>query len=382
MSDALVRAGAAVGEPIEFEVINLPASVVDRFGVDAKAALVHPSSGLARGTLIETEIGGLVLCAEPRDDIERGCLALAEVAQLNCRLTSHQRTALRRFDASSIPLRAAECDVRLRFVRTGAPSVAIDAQKLAQLLQRRHFERVLTVGELIVVVDKDIVPAPHELVVRLLSVELDDSEDQRDHDELLDGDALHVFRGRVTGRSTFYLRLTEQFGGVELINALTKPLRAPKSSVRLLSNDGEEFVIAKATLRPCIALTAVVRDTSSELLDAHVDIDACTLDRAILFLQMFARRCHDEFEVPLNCVADLLVAAEKLQFSLLEDFCRKLQGDARNRVQMRRWADVKQSIAEKKMWLLIDGGVFDVTAWLPRHPGGAKIIPAQALGVD
>jgi hypothetical protein len=81
----LVRAGAAVGEPIEFEVINLPTHLIAQFGVDSKAALMHTSCGLARGTLLETEMGGLVLCAEPRDDIERGCVALAEVAQLNCR---------------------------------------------------------------------------------------------------------------------------------------------------------------------------------------------------------------------------------------------------------------------------------------------------------
>jgi cytochrome b involved in lipid metabolism len=265
-------------------------------------------------------------------------------------------------------------------VRTGAPLVAIDARALSQTLQKMHFERVLSVGELTVVPVPDSSDA-QELVVRVLSVELDDDGDDDDGDNG-EADALHVYRGRVNGRTSFFLRLTEQFGGVELTNANVKPTRAPKSCVRLLSADNEEFLIAKATLRPCIALTAVVRDTSSDLLDAHVDVDACTLDRAILFMQMFARRCQDEFDVPLNCIADLLAAAEKLQFSLLEDWCRTRLGDARKRIQVWRWADVKQSIAERKMWLLIDGGVFDVTAWLPRHPGGAKIIPAQALGVD
>jgi cytochrome b involved in lipid metabolism len=33
-------------------------------------------------------------------------------------------------------------------------------------------------------------------------------------------------------------------------------------------------------------------------------------------------------------------------------------------------------------WLLLDGMVLDVTRWLPEHPGGATIIPAQGLNCD
>lgn len=32
--------------------------------------------------------------------------------------------------------------------------------------------------------------------------------------------------------------------------------------------------------------------------------------------------------------------------------------------------------------LLLSGMVFDITRWLPEHPGGSSIIPEQALGVD
>ena len=37
----------------------------------------------------------------------------------------------------------------------------------------------------------------------------------------------------------------------------------PAASVRLISNDGEEFVIRKAVLAPCIELTAIVREKVS-----------------------------------------------------------------------------------------------------------------------
>jgi cytochrome b involved in lipid metabolism len=35
-----------------------------------------------------------------------------------------------------------------------------------------------------------------------------------------------------------------------------------------------------------------------------------------------------------------------------------------------------------QVWLLLDGMVLDVGRWLPEHPGGATIIPAQSLNCD
>ena len=33
-------------------------------------------------------------------------------------------------------------------------------------------------------------------------------------------------------------------------------------------------------------------------------------------------------------------------------------------------------------WVVMDGMIFDLEAWLPEHPGGATIIPMQALNKD
>ena len=38
--------------------------------------------------------------------------------------------------------------------------------------------------------------------------------------------------------------------------------------------------------------------------------------------------------------------------------------------------------AEGECLLIVDGMVLDVTRWLPEHPGGSTIIPAQSLGID
>ena len=33
-------------------------------------------------------------------------------------------------------------------------------------------------------------------------------------------------------------------------------------------------------------------------------------------------------------------------------------------------------------WIVIDGMVLDVKRWLPEHPGGDRIIPAQSMNVE
>lgn len=81
----------------------------------------------------------------------------------------------------------------------------------------------------------------------------------------------------------------------------------------------------------------------------------------------------------------------------LKDLCSIKSGDFENRLRMISWEEIKQSQERGKKkktvvstlhvqsgdyWILIDGGVFDVTRWLPNHPGGTRIIPKQALGVD
>ena len=49
---------------------------------------------------------------------------------------------------------------------------------------------------------------------------------------------------------------------------------------------------------------------------------------------------------------------------------------------MHRWAEVVARNDAGGCWVVMDGMVFDLEAWLPEHPGGATIIPAQALNKD
>ena len=49
---------------------------------------------------------------------------------------------------------------------------------------------------------------------------------------------------------------------------------------------------------------------------------------------------------------------------------------------MHRWAEVVARNDAGGCWVVMDGMVFDLEAWLPEHPGGATIIPTQALNED
>lgn len=57
------------------------------------------------------------------------------------------------------------------------------------------------------------------------------------------------------------------------------PPGAAPSTVRVLTNDGEEFPVLRRLLLPCIALTKVLRPAEANASWAHVDIDTSTFDR-------------------------------------------------------------------------------------------------------
>ena len=46
---------------------------------------------------------------------------------------------------------------------------------------------------------------------------------------------------------------------------------------------------------------------------------------------------------------------------------------------MHRWADVVAHNGAGGCMVTMDGMLFDLAQWLPEHPGGATIIPQQAL---
>jgi cytochrome b involved in lipid metabolism len=66
----------------------------------------------------------------------------------------------------------------------------------------------------------------------------------------------------------------------------------------------------------------------------------------------------------------------------LHEHCQRRLGDAADRVRLYTLAEVQAANAAGRCVLILDGMVLDVTRWLPEHPGGSSIIPAQALNLD
>lgn len=66
---------------------------------------------------------------------------------------------------------------------------------------------------------------------------------------------------------------------------------------------------------------------------------------------------------------------------LLECVQRKL-GDFKSRIRLWRWDEIKKHNEAGGCMVTMDGMVLDLEAWLPEHPGGATIIPEQALNKD
>lgn len=215
------------------------------------------------------------------------------------------------------------------------------------------------------------------------------------------------YRGVVDQYTTVYIQLSGPNNpSLPIVNIpIMPPLQALRDIVNVYTNDEEMFPVKRALLRPCIALTSVVQkgrgkyrdseDTESASVEVSVDMDACTFDRVLLYLEHEAR--DEEFKFDPLLVNELRDAAIKLNISGLRDICDKVLGSFKERIRNTpiRFSEVlsrnglgnsnDSSVASydrKETWLVMSGMVLDITRWLPEHPGGSTIIPEQALGVD
>lgn len=133
----------------------------------------------------------------------------------------------------------------------------------------------------------------------------------------------------------------------EFIDVPSIPAQPPMIDiVQILSLDGEVFPVKRKLLRPCIALTSVVQagkgkygapasieedgaPVSEEVV--HVDVDACTFDRVLLYLEHEAR--GEAFHFDPLLANELRTAALALGISGLRDTCDKVLGSFQERVR-------------------------------------------------
>jgi len=169
---------------------------------------------------------------------------------------------------------------------------------------------------------------------------------------------------------------------LELINArLRPPLGTNKHLIDIQTNDGEHFPVHRKLLRPCIALTKPVRTPGSGV-TATIDVDTLTFDRVLIFLEAHVlNKSLPSFGIHL--VSPLKEAAEKLQLGSLVEWCEKRLSDSASRIRWHSYKEIEErNTAGGEVLLIMDGMVFDVTNWLPEHPGGSTIIPSQAVNID
>jgi cytochrome b involved in lipid metabolism len=198
-----------------------------------------------------------------------------------------------------------------------------------------------------------------------------------------------------------------------LANNPPKPVITIRQDVvHVMTKDEEMFPVHRRLLRPCISLTAIVQagygkykessatsgsgfSESSGVPTVSIDVEACTFDRVLLYLQHEDR--GEEFKFDPLLAAELLAAAQQLGISGLSECCLKVLGSFKDRVRKSpirldevihrnsvgtASAQVSNEKKRSDTWLILNGMVLDVSRWLEEHPGGSTIIPEQALNMD
>ena len=168
-------------------------------------------------------------------------------------------------------------------------------------------------------------------------------------------------------------------------------------------DDEEEFVVRRRLLTPCLTFTKWVmcgKGTKYKHISYNEHaivsgVGALCFDRVLLYLESVLLGNGPNHEFDLEYTQEMLSAAKLLQIKCLEELCLKKLGEFQSRVRQTyiRWEEVVRrngiyggSLIDpnpsSETLLLIGGSIYDVTRWLPEHPGGNSIIPKQAVNKD
>ena len=347
--------------------------------------------------------------------VPKGILVLTEMQRHNLEVTrqdSFEFTFV--YDTSNIDvLSDVNIVVRPRYMDENDKKIG-DAKYLTSLAIKCLFGLIVTKNERFLIVEESDNLGKNDtrsndavewiLTVTDVNIDIDDWDDAITIPD--------VNCGKITSETTFYLQPEVEDSKAYTLNNVnvSKANKKFKDLVEITCNDGEMFPVRKKILTPCIKLTSVVadglgkyrkqtdldgREGSEEIVQnsadenkavqTTVDIDCLTFDRCLLYLESECRgtgELHD-FEAQYN--EDMLDAAKKLGCRGLEDLALKKMGAFASRVRNDyiRWEEVLQRNNDKNDTILVmDGMVYDVTRWLPEHPGGNSIIPKQALNKD
>ncbi|CAH0490545.1 unnamed protein product [Peronospora farinosa] len=237
-----------------------------------------------------------------------------------------------------------------------AAPIVTDGKDFAMAFAKYTWQRVLTEHERLVMPYKD----GRRYFIRVLEI---DAEDE-DETEFTMPDS---YRGRVDEDVQVFLSSEGgQSSTFELLNAASK----------------------KKLLFPCIKLSSAVLSGKGVHKDASttidVDVDCCTFDRVLLYLEHEARNDGTEFQFDPSVTDDLLAAAITVGCIGLHEACQRRFGEFQTRVRTEaiRWEEVIRRNQSGEVWLVMQGMVLDITRWIPEHPGGSELIAQEAMNVD
>ncbi|CAL5222768.1 g5180 [Coccomyxa viridis] len=382
------------------EIVSLTVKSKDaESDTDRGIALIHPescstwTSALASPLLYLAPARGTdcILTARLDDSAERGCILLDQVQQHNLHLAAFESYDFSLFEPpAEEPFQATELEGEVRLLRGREAGSSgrneVDATKLRQALSKQLFQRIVAASELVLVHIDGLA-----IIVRITEVHNLDEEARQE------AISYHCYRGLVTPDTIISL-VEEGQNHDRKEGAGSLALKADHRRVQLTNNpprkeadsratmldvitaDGEEFPVKRKLLRQCISLTHAVRDIEQASVQLE-SVDTLVFDRVLIYLEAEAAgRAVPDFAVHL--LGDLLHAADALGCRSLQDYCRAKLGKLDSAIKPRSFQEVQAHNAAGQCWLCLDGMVLDVTRWLPEHPGGSKIIPAQALDLD
>lgn len=351
---------------------------------DTGLALVHPRLHAQ-----------FVVAARRHESVSRGCIALLQPQMINLELCVDQSERWTLFQDRVPPITVMAIEIRPLPVTKDdeedeeeaevSEKITTDASAFAAFFSKTCWTRVLTENERLVVRYSD----GRDYFVRVLEIEAEDEFET----EFTMPD---TFRGAMDEDTRVLVSLDgvaeQERHWFELLHAQEvgdAGLSAHRSDVvTVVTSDDEEFPVKKKLLFPCIKLSSAVlsghgvhKDSTNTI---DVAVDCCTFDRVLLYLEHEARNDGSDFAFDPSYAEELLTAAETVGCIGLQDVCKQRLGEFETRVRKEaiRWEEVLRRNAAGEVWLVMLGMVFDITRWLPEHPGGSTIIPAEAVNVD
>jgi cytochrome b involved in lipid metabolism len=364
-------------------------------------ALLHPedfptaAAGVDGAALLHPRLHAqFVVATRPHDAVPRGSIALTHAHMINLELCKFQDEKWTLFTERVPVVQAVAIEIRPLVEQKDDDSdeeeeqsivqppatIVTDAKEFAAAFAKFTWQRVLTEHERLVMPFKD----GRNYFVRVLEIDAEDEEET----EFTMPDS---YRGRVD-EDTHVFVASEGGQSFELLNATpinTAGLLSMRSDVvTVLTKDEEEFPVKKKLLFPCIKLSSAVLSGKGVHKDAsatiEVDVDCCTFDRVLLYLEHEARNDGTEFQFDPSVTDDLLSAAITVGCIGLEEVCQRRFGEFETRVRKEaiRWEEVVRRNQSGEVWLVMQGMVLDITRWIPEHPGGSELIAQEAMNVD